>query len=96
MTYSRVYLGYSNKRAAVAFRGHQIVVLIDGKKSCVLQGIKAQDFLEEITNLSHHLCGVKHCSISEELVSRTDKDLGCYNAIFDEWFEANLKIITTG
>ena len=86
MTYARVYLGYSNKREAVAFRNHQIVVLIDGQKSCVLQGIKAQTFLAALTALSHHLCGIKDCPVSAELVSRTDKDLGCYNAVFDEWF----------
>ncbi|MEP3667724.1 MAG: hypothetical protein ABJN42_13450 [Roseibium sp.] len=87
---NKTYLGWGNPRSAFLVQDHDIVVLTDAEKSCVLQGQSARDFRAELTDLSHHLCGVKSSAKAAKLLAEVPSDrhnLNVHNAIFDRHFK---------
>lgn len=83
-----VYLGYGNtSRRAVAINGHDIVVLLRGQQSTVLEGAQAVLFLRSVSEVTDHMCGVRRSQRIESMaamvgLSRSDE---VYDAIFDEF-----------
>lgn len=84
-----LYFGYNNPRRGFSVNGHEIVVLIDGQRSCVLQGAAAVEAQADIIALTDHLLGNAHFDRMADLVAASahhQHDHHVYNAVFDEHF----------
>ena len=85
-----IYLGWSSKRKAYTLGKEPLVVLVDTDGVWrVLQDGPAADFKTQVTDLSHHLCGVRKNSFARDLLASVPDHLHhapAYDAIFDKFF----------
>lgn len=84
-----LYLGYHNPRRGFSVNGHEIVILIDGQRSCVLQGAAAVEAQADIAALTDHLMGNARLDRMADLVAASPPhphDHHAYNALFDKHF----------
>lgn len=84
----QLYLGYNNSsRRAVSISGHDIVVLLRGQQSTVLQGEEARLFLVGLGEISQHICDIRHSSKVETAFSRTKN--GTVEEVYNMFFDAH-------
>lgn len=85
---NQLYLGYNNSsRKAISINGHDIVVLLRGQQSTVLQGEEARLFRLGLAEISQHFCGIKENVKVQTALSRTKNgtDGEVYNMFFDAY-----------
>lgn len=85
-----LYLGWNSPRKAWALPSHRVCVLVDGDRKAILVDARADEFRQELTCLSHHMCGVRKSAAAEQILKRTGplrNDHEAYDEIFYRYFD---------
>lgn len=85
---TQMYLGYNNSsRRAVSISGHDIVVLLRGQQSTVLEGEEARLFRVGLAEITQHICGIKESYKVQTAMSNTKN--GTVEEIYNMFFDAH-------
>lgn len=89
MQAKHLYLGWGNPKSAVVLSG--VIVLNDKGKTRVIFGDAARNAVARFSDLSHHLCGVRHSAEVSALLVKVGAhphNLNAYDHIFQDLWNA--------
>ena len=79
-----IYTGWGNPRSVYKVR--DVVVMVDEKGN---SSVGPDEVVQELSDLTHHLCGVRKSASAEKLLHDTQDHRHhrhAYNAIFDKYW----------